>query len=276
MSCCTKAKKMMQQAFNKATDNKSAQIEQLLYHDNLIVDAKVEWLDCTCICESKNHYKIYPGNENCMVNFQSKPIAFWDEKSDCFCRLCARHTREFKGALKIDGFEVANCFTEYRCHSWNPCCSCPCSQPVLTVLQGKDVVGTIRIPYYVCGCGDKANNCSIMEMDIHDAQGVLIYRISGNCCQKSVWCCPFKCWGCERTNYEIREPQNKGYKQKGNDDEDIESLIVGSIDNVCKECPEEFLTKSDKFQIDFPKNSNVQQRLLLLMATIYLDYSQYE
>lgn len=40
----------------------------------------------------------------------------------------------------------------------------------------------IRIPYYVFGCGQKGHPCSIMEMDILDTNGNIIYRLSGNCC----------------------------------------------------------------------------------------------
>lgn len=52
-----------------------------------------------------------------------------------------------------------------------------------------------------------------------------------------------------------------------------ESLAVGTIKNVCRDCPEECFTKADRFGITFPPNADGLKRLLIIMATIYLDYS---
>jgi len=87
----------------------------------------------------------------------------------------------------------------------NPFISWPCAQPEIkvTVIKGGSpgLIGSVDMPYYMPAC-NRTNCCPIMELDIKDGRGSLIYMISGDCCQKSVWCVgPCQEFGCKIINY---------------------------------------------------------------------------
>lgn len=58
------------------------------------------------------------------------------------------------------------------------------------------------------------------------------------------------CCGCETIAYDIREPATIG--QPLAPGQQRSDFAVGSIKNVCRDCPEEVFTKADRFGITFP------------------------
>lgn len=50
------------------------------------------------------------------------------------------------------------------------------------------------------------------------------------------------------------------------------SHSVGKIKNICRDCHQECLTKADRFGIDFPKSITNKQKMLIIMASIWLNY----
>lgn len=117
------------------------------------------------------------------------------------------------------------------------------------------------MPYYLPICNRNPNCCPIMELDIKGPTGSLMYFISGNCCQKSVWCVgPCQEFGCKVINYEIR---------------DTSKQVVGMIRNLWNECDKECCSKADKFGVEFPKNISNDRKILIMQAAIWLDYLQY-
>lgn len=158
------------------------------------------------------------------VNFTVPDLAslgVFNEQSECCCRFFCRSMRSFRGTTSISkSFTeqvVVKTEAEYglRCVIYyqslifnNPFISWPCAKPEIkiSILQGSNpnpgYIGSVQMPYYLPICNRNPNCCPIMELDIRDAKGNLLYMISGNCCQKSVWCVgPCQEFGCKIINY---------------------------------------------------------------------------
>ena len=73
-------------------------------------------------------------------------------------------------------------------------------------------------------------------------------------------------WSCPIISYGIFDGKKPDHKDKP----------LGLIKNFCRDCPEEFFTKADRFGIDFPEEATAKQKLLLINAAIWLNYLQYE
>lgn len=102
--------------------------------------------------------------------------------------------------------------------------------------------------------------CDIMELRILDRDDNLVYMIQQTCCQKPVMCMPFQCAGCETIEYVIKDTSKKQ---------------VGKIVNLHAGVFQECCSKADNFGIEFPDNAEPHKKLLLIMATLWIDYLQY-
>jgi len=65
---------------------------------------------------------------------------------------------------------------------------------------------------------------------------------------------------CSKRGYFIRSPDNK---------------LVGEIYNLYNGICYETFTKADKYGIRFPEGCTKEHKLILIQATVFLDYLQY-
>ena len=72
--------------------------------------------------------------------------------------------------------------------------------------------------------------------------------------------CPVikSCCGCKETKYIIRDTALK--------------KEIGSVINIDAGCAQELCTTADNFLIKFPNNANIERKILLIMATIFLNH----
>ncbi|KAL4467460.1 hypothetical protein ABPG72_000670 [Tetrahymena utriculariae] len=234
--------------------------------DHVIIDQEITWWEMVPICNQENRYFIYVTNGNYQFNRYPKPpplLGQFTETSGYCARQIMRQCRSFEATFRLGSYQAGKSMVPLKCHCPVSCCSCPCDRPELYVSDVSDqLMGTLKIPGYgpIC-CPVGQNTCSQMEIELYDPQGNLRFRIQSECCQKSVMCMPFKCCGCEQTEYVILDPN---YQPTG-----------GVIKNLLNECMTELFSSADMFAVSFPPNCFPQDKILLIHAAIWIDYLQY-
>lgn len=133
-----------------------------------------------------------------------------------------------------------------------PCrCGCLCCcRPYMDVRHvdtGK-FFGRIREP---CICCDPT-------VQLFDYRGSLRYVISANCCQAGL-CCGAACQKLNDIEFLIRQ----------------NGAIVGRICKLPANVAE-FFTKADSYAIEFPLHATPEEKMLLIVAGLMIDYSYFE
>lgn len=127
------------------------------------------------------------------------------------------------------------------------CCLCRPFMEVSLTDNGQKL-GHIREP---CTCCD-------IETEVYDPRGQLRYQIHGDCCQIGL-CCGSCVKKLSNIHFEII--------QNGS--------IVGSIKKLSANIGE-FFTKADSFQVTFPANATPEDKFLLIIASLMIDYQNFE
>lgn len=96
------------------------------------------------------------------------------------------------------------------------------------------------------------------EVDIYDNNNYLLYEISTECCQAGM-CLGAACSKLSEVNFRI--------KQNGR--------TVGNL-TKCTSTAEEFFTKADTYEVDFPRNASVNEKLLIIVSSLLIDYLYFE
>lgn len=91
------------------------------------------------------------------------------------------------------------------------------------------------------------------------------FIISGECCQ-----CGLVCKGCEMC-YEV-----KFFIYDGNCKEEDPKNAIGSIKRKKKDFVKAVFTDADSFDLYFPENATPYDKLMLIGATLMLDYTYFE
>ena len=133
-----------------------------------------------------------------------------------------------------------------------PCkCACCCfCRPYMDVrlADNGQQLGIISEP---CTCCD-------VDMEVLDTAGNLRYDINGDCCQLGL-CCGPSLKKLANVNFEIKE---NGY-------------TVGAIRKLTSSLGE-FFTKADSYEVVFPEKATPSDKLLLILATLMIDYQNFE
>lgn len=126
------------------------------------------------------------------------------------------------------------------------CCLCRPTMEITEVSNGAKF-GKIRDPF--CACTP--------EVDIYDRNDNLRYEISTECCQEGL-CCGAACSKLNDIRFHIF--------QNGNRLGDICKLQAGY---------DEFFTKADSYLVKFPPIATPEDRMMLIVATLLLDYQYF-
>ena len=127
------------------------------------------------------------------------------------------------------------------------CCFCRPHMDV-SLVDNQQYIGRITEP---CTCCDD-------DIDIYNAQGQLKYNILGDCCQVGL-CCGADVQKLANINFDVLE--------KG--------VIVGSMRKLSASFGE-FFTKADSYQLTFPPNATPEEKMLLIVAGLMIDYQFFE
>ena len=133
-----------------------------------------------------------------------------------------------------------------------PCkCACCCfCRPYMDVrlADNGQQLGIISEP---CTCCD-------VDMEVLDTAGNLRYDINGDCCQLGL-CCGPSLKKLANVNFEIKE----------------NGFTVGAIRKLTSSLGE-FFTKADSYEVVFPEKATPSEKLLLILATLMIDYQNFE
>ena len=201
-------------------------------------------------CVTRNHYHVFLSTP-----YGLKYAFKCNEQSGGCARCCLsansrpvkiimRHVISFQ---QYDG-DMAKVFINVD----KPCkCACCCfCRPYMDVrlADNGQQLGIISEP---CTCCD-------VDMEVLDTAGNLRYDINGDCCQLGL-CCGPSLKKLANVNFEIKE---NGY-------------TVGAIRKLTSSLGE-FFTKADSYEVVFPEKATPSDKLLLILATLMIDYQNFE
>lgn len=201
-------------------------------------------------CVTRNHYHVFLSTP-----YGLKYAFKCNEQSGGCARCCLsansrpvkiimRHVISFQ---QYDG-DLAKVFINVD----KPCkCACCCfCRPYMDVrlADNGQQLGIISEP---CTCCD-------VDMEVLDTAGNLRYDINGDCCQLGL-CCGPSLKKLANVNFEIKE---NGY-------------TVGAIRKLTSSLGE-FFTKADSYEVVFPEKATPSEKLLLILATLMIDYQNFE
>ena len=201
-------------------------------------------------CVTRNHYHVFLSTP-----YGLKYAFKCNEQSSGCARCCLsansrpvkiimRHVISFQ---QYDG-DMAKVFINVD----KPCkCACCCfCRPYMDVrlADNGQQLGIISEP---CTCCD-------VDMEVLDTAGNLRYDINGDCCQLGL-CCGPSLKKLANVNFEIKE---NGY-------------TVGAIRKLTSSLGE-FFTKADSYEVVFPEKATPSEKLLLILATLMIDYQNFE
>ena len=201
-------------------------------------------------CVTRNHYHVFLSTP-----YGLKYAFKCNEQSSGCARCClSANSRPVKIILRhvisfqqYDG-DMAKVFINVD----KPCkCACCCfCRPYMDVrlADNGQQLGIISEP---CTCCD-------VDMEVLDTAGNLRYDINGDCCQLGL-CCGPSLKKLANVNFEIKE---NGY-------------TVGAIRKLTSSLGE-FFTKADSYEVVFPEKATPSEKLLLILATLMIDYQNFE
>lgn len=116
-------------------------------------------------------------------------------------------------------------------------------------------IGRIYEPYKCCD----------PNFEIYNEQNVLKYVVAGDCCQCGIMC---KSWGkCYETKFYIYDANNS---------ERDPSNSIGSITRKNPGIAKALFTDADNFDVAFPDNASALEKLMIIGATLMIDYAFFE
>ena len=105
-------------------------------------------------------------------------------------------------------------------------------------------LGMVREPFTCCD----------LDSEIYDPRGNLRYEVVGNCCQMGL-CCGADMKKLATIRFDITQ----------------NNMIVGSIRKLGASFGE-FFTKADSYQIQFPPNATPEEKMLIIINGLMIDY----
>eukprot|EP01016_Furgasonia_blochmanni_P007714 TRINITY_DN13092_c0_g1_i1.p1 TRINITY_DN13092_c0_g1~~TRINITY_DN13092_c0_g1_i1.p1 ORF type:complete len:581 (+),score=45.64 TRINITY_DN13092_c0_g1_i1:195-1937(+) len=221
----------------------------------VFVKQKMELLEVVVGCEMENQYNVYAlsqtGDQIGHKLFKCK------EKSSFLARQClSGDCRPFEMTVyHASSADTSNEGTEFL-KLVRPCaCTCLClNRPFMDVYlveHGENVhLGKITSP---CTCMN-------LQLDIYGDKEQILYKIEGSCCQLGLWC-NWPCEACQLIHFDV----------KGGD-----GAILSGLDKKSPGCMKAMMSDADNFAVEFPLTCSLEERALLLAATLFLDFRYFE
>lgn len=224
------------------------------------IKQQIELLEIITGCETPNRYSVFAKNSfgQTILLFKCK------EESECYTRMyCKGESRPFKMKVKhianpnIDD-DFMNTFAVFD----RPFqCTCCClARPELTGRFKDDsgaIIGKITEPCTLCD----------PHLDICDSKGILKYKVHGDCCQCGFCCRSDACGKCSEVIFPIFPAHVEDYSINNK---------IGAIRKVCSGVITELISDADNFEITFPVDATPEDKLMLIGATLMIDYRYYE
>lgn len=223
---------------------------ELAQSSGAIIRQQVELMEVLTGCETQNRYHVF------LQTPMGLKYAFKcsERSGGCTRCCCAPNNRplnmEIRHVISYDQLDtdLAKVIIQVDKPCTCPCC-CFC-RPFMDVrfIDTNQFLGRIREP---CTCCD-------IDTEIYDGAGNFRYLITGDCCQIGL-CCGADVQKLATIRFDILQ----------------NNMIVGSMRKLGSNFGE-FFSKADSYQITFPQNATPQEKMLLIVAGLMIDYQNFE
>ncbi len=230
-------------------------LAELAISTGVLIRQQPQFLEQITGCESPNRYYVFSQSPQAGM----KLLFMCKELSECCQRnCCSASAREFIMDIK----HVANAgamndnFQNSYVHVNKPFkCTCFClERPEMTVSfsQGNQLIGKVKQPFTCCD----------PEFTVYDNAGVARFYIHADCCQCGILCSNNFCGKMSEALFNI-------YTDIGM------TQPVGSIIKKVASFSE-MVTSADSYQVNFPATATPNEKLLLIVPGLMIDYQFFE
>ena len=229
-------------------------MQELALSTGVLIRQQPQFFEQISGCETPNRYFVF--SQSPQTGF--KMLFLCREQSECCQRnCCAASMREFVMDIK----HIANVgainenFSNSFVHVNKPFkCTCCClerPEMIATYAAGNEIVGKVKQPF----------SCCDPIFTIYDNAGTMRYFVHADCCQCGI-CCTGFCAKMSEAVFNIYRDGNMGHP-------------VGSITKKVANLSE-LVTSADSYQVNFPADAKPNEKLLLIITTLMIDYQFFE
>ncbi len=229
-------------------------MQELALSPSVLIRQQPQFFEQISGCESPNRYFVF--SQSPQTGF--KMLFKCKEQSECCQRnCCSASMREFVMDIK----HIANAgalnenFQNSFVHVNKPFkCTCCClerPEMIANYSANGELVGKVKQPF----------SCCDPIFTIYDNAGTMRYFIYADCCQCGL-CCSGPCAKMSEVTFNIYRDANMG--------QPIGS-IVKKIANFS-----ELITSADSYQVNFPADARPNEKLLLIITGLMIDYQFFE
>lgn len=244
-------------------------VQMQLVQDPMIVLAQsnvcyikqsMDLLEILSGCEMPNRYNVFCKNS---MTGQVTYLFRCKEESDMCTRLyCRGDSRPFKMRMKhvVNPQMDDNFMNTFATFDRPYKCTCCC-------LERPQLTG-----YYKTEQGPKfgliQEQCTLYDphFDIFGLNGEKKYQVHADCCQCGLLC-RGGCGSCSQVLFPIFKSNATSFDQNSS---------AGMIKKVPNNLLVELLSNADNFEIDFPGDATPEEKLMLIGATLMIDYRYFE
>ncbi|MCQ2821749.1 MAG: hypothetical protein MJ252_31205 [archaeon] len=234
-------------------------LAELLNYPSVSINQKFELIEVLTGCETPNEYIVIGesgGYQQLLFNIR--------EHASCECLTCCpgkyrELSLDLNSVAMADptgGFSRTNLASYYKeCTFGKVMCPICCRQDMVQLNGGTDLQSaksSIRVmdnPFTFCD----------FQVNVLGDAGEVIYTLDADCCQCGIFCKKL-CGKCTEVDFNIFKGDTKE--------------IVGNIHKKFN-CASVF-TDQDFYQLTFPPDCTVENRIKLIFATVFIDYLYYE
>ena len=221
----------------------------------MVIKQEADILEAVTGCQEPNNYHVYGK----MSNGEKISIFKCREFSGCLMRfLCPVNCREFSMRIKLlseNNDDEEDEEYEDRIIDINKDCKCPflcCIRPDMSIIltQSNDKLGRIEQSFSFCD----------PVFRIFDKDDKEIFYIEADCCQCGLMC---------RNNFMGKTDEAHFFIYNINDRDNASG-------DICKKAAKSMFSIADNYSVIFPQKATIEEKILLTMAGIMIDYQYFE
>ncbi len=231
-------------------------LEELAISTGVLIKQQVQIIEQITGCESPNRYYVFSQSPQGGMKLLFK----CKEYSGCCMRnCCPADSREFNMFIKhinettYYSNDFSNPFVAVNRPFKCTCCCLERPEMLCTYGESKQPLGRIKQPF----------SCCDPIFSVYDNTGTLKYTIHADCCQCFLVCRNNFCGKLSGVIFNIYNSSN------------INSNPVGSIIKKVASGAE-LITSADSYQINFPPEASPNDKMLLIIAGLMVDYQFFE
>ena len=223
--------------------------------NEVVINQKADVLEAIMGCEQPNNYHVYGRMKDGQLSYILKCREF----SGCCMRCCCSvDNRQFTMKIKLsnqggndtDDEEFTNSLIKITKECRCPCICCIRPEMSIFLTENNKKLGTIENGFSFC---DPIFN-------IYDENNNKIFYITAECCQYGLLC---------RNNFFGKTEECNFFIYKSGE----KNTPIG---NICKKAAKTMLNIADDYSIFLPNDSTPEEKVLLTMAGIMIDYQYFE